>query len=191
MKKAQIYKTPTDFRTQKGFDTLYEGYARKLFTICYSRIQHREDSEEIVHDIFRSIWERRNQIYNTDGSIEKYLIRATKLKTIDFFRKKHRQALHHVEDMELLSDVVNTTEDDYAVAELQTKVDTLVEQLPKTCKTVYLLSREQGLSNKKIASQLVISVKTVESHMTKALRYLRENITEYSYTVLLFFYSNF
>lgn len=172
--------THLDFRTKKGFSHLYERHARKLFTICFSRIQNREESEEIVHNLFQSIWERRNEIVNEDGSIERYLVRAAKLRTIDYFRRKTNKANLETSDLEDHYGAENRTEDHYLYNELKNKVESLVDQLPRTCRKVYQLSREKGLSNKEIASVLLISEKTVESHMTKALSHLRKNLTEYS-----------
>ncbi|MEM9389497.1 MAG: RNA polymerase sigma-70 factor [Bacteroidota bacterium] len=178
----------SDFRSPHGFELLYQQYAKKLFAICYSRIQHREESEEIVHDIFKSVWERKEEIFNEKGSIERYLIKAVKLKTIDFFRKQYRRATDETCEMEEFCGSEHCTENDFNLVELQSKVAELVDQLPCTCKSVYQLSRQQGLSNKEIASRLLISEKTVESHMTKALKHFRTHLAEYA-TALSFFIS--
>ncbi|MEM9720056.1 MAG: RNA polymerase sigma-70 factor [Bacteroidota bacterium] len=174
-----------NFKTRKGFDLLYETYAPKLFAICYSRIQHREESEEIVHDIFQSVWERRDKISDVEGSIERYLIRAAKLKTIDYFRKQNRQAIFLTDEIEKLFINEYATENEYNLIELKVRVAELVDQLPNTCKTVYKCSREQGMSNKEIASKLLISEKTVESHITKALKHFRRNLAEYAGPIVL------
>jgi len=57
--------------------------------------------------------------------------------------------------------------------ELKEHVNLIVESLPEKCKRVYILSRNEQLSHKEIADQLGISVKTVENHITNALRVLR------------------
>ncbi|MEM0938744.1 MAG: sigma-70 family RNA polymerase sigma factor [Bacteroidota bacterium] len=174
--------THLDFRTKKGFGILYEQHARKLFTICFGRIQNRVESEETIHNIFQSIWERRNEIINEDGSIERYLVRAVKLKTIDYFRRKTSKTNLETFDVEDHCGAENLTENYYLYNELKDKVEFLVYQLPLplTFRKVYQLSREKGLTNKEIASMFLISEKTVESHMTKALSHLRKNLTEYS-----------
>ena len=80
-----------DIRTERGFKNLYENQAPRLFTICYKRIGVREEAEEMVHDIFKSVWERRMAIVDQDNSIEHYMARAAKLKVIDHYRKQERQ----------------------------------------------------------------------------------------------------
>ena len=169
-----------DFRTETGFKQLYEENAKKLFVICYSRIRNREEAEEIVQDIFKSVWERREAINNRDGSIERYLTRAVKLKTIDYFRKQTREIRHLSDNPEDICGGEHCTENQFNFMELKRRVTYLVDQLPNMCREVYRLSREKGLSNREIASTLLISEKTVESHMTKALSHLRKNLANYS-----------
>lgn len=178
-------KSSLDFRSEAGFKFLFESNVNKLFTICYNRIHNREDAEEIVHDVFRSVWERRWQITNENGSIERYLVRSIKLKTVDYYRKVVPDTLSLNCELEELCSYDNCTDDQVHLAELQNKVASLVDQLPCTCRQVYQLSREEGLTNKEIASKLLISEKTVESHMTKALAHLRKNLAPLTTLTLL------
>jgi RNA polymerase sigma factor (sigma-70 family) len=62
----------------------------------------------------------------------------------------------------------------------------LIQELPAQCRTVFLLSREQQLSNKQIAEQLDISVNTVEQHIRKARRILREALGNYEFGISAF-----
>jgi len=185
----QSNNSSADFRTEAGFKRLYEQHINKLFTICYSRIRNREDAEEIVHDVFRSVWERRDLITNENGSIERYLIRSIKLKTIDYYRKAAQETLPLTCELEDVCGHENCTDDHLHLEELQDRVSMLVDQLPCTCKQVYKLSREEGFTNKEIASRLLVSEKTVESHITKALAHLRKNLIPYATTVAIFLIS--
>ncbi|WP_192348766.1 RNA polymerase sigma-70 factor [Algoriphagus sp. Y33] len=183
--KIHSNNSSADFRTEAGFKKLYERNVNKLFTICYSRIRNREDAEEIVHDVFRSAWERRELITNENGSIEKYLVRSIKLKTIDYYRKVAQETLPLNCELEDVCGYGNCTDDQLHFAELQDKVSILVDQLPCACRQVYQLSREEGFTNREIASKLLISEKTVESHMTKALAHLRKNLMPYATPAVL------
>ncbi|MEM6845018.1 MAG: RNA polymerase sigma-70 factor [Bacteroidota bacterium] len=174
-----------DFRTEFGFRKLYENNVNKLFTICYSRTGKREDAEEIVHDVFRSVWERRHEIVDEDHSVEKYLARAIKIKVIDYYRQQERSQRNMAIATEDYCGYANCTDDQLHMTELKGRLTELVDQLPCRCRQVYQMSREQGMTNQQIASALLISEKSVESHITKALSRLRQNLTDYSYCTLL------
>ncbi|MDR7129531.1 RNA polymerase sigma-70 factor (ECF subfamily) [Algoriphagus sp. 4150] len=172
------FQPKLDIRTQKGFEQAYNLYAEKMYGICRSKINSSEVAEEIVHDIFRSLWERRHLV-EVSENIEHYLTKATKLKIIDHYRQKARDEKHLACALEEYCEAENRTEHDVELADLQSQVDFLVDRLPCKCRDVFRLSREKGLSNQEIASALLISEKTVEYHIAKALKYLKERLTEY------------
>ena len=174
------FRPTPDIKTQKGFEKAYNLYAAKMYGICRSKINSSEIAEEIVHDIFRSLWERRNLV-EINEHIEQYLIKAAKLKIIDHYRQKARDEKHLVCALEEYCETENCTEHDVEFEELQIRVDFLVDRLPCKCQEVYRLSREKGLSNKEIASTLLVSEKTVEYHLAKALSYLKERLKEYRF----------
>jgi RNA polymerase sigma-70 factor (ECF subfamily) len=70
---------------------------------------------------------------------------------------------------------------------LSEQVQQLVQKLPEQRRRIFLLSKEAGRSNKDIAGELKISVKTVEDHMTKARKFLKENLKEYGLLAILFY----
>ncbi|MBW3469571.1 RNA polymerase sigma-70 factor [Arthrospiribacter ruber] len=164
-----------DIKTLKGFENAYRQYASKVYAVCRSQIKSREIAEEIVQDIFRSLWERRNKI-DLREPLEHYLIRSAKLKVIDYFRQKQRDQKHLACAMQEYCLSENCTEDTLAFNELHQQISELVDMLPCHCREVYKLSREEGLSNKEIAERLDISLKTVEYHMGKALRFLKDSL---------------
>jgi RNA polymerase sigma-70 factor, ECF subfamily len=68
--------------------------------------------------------------------------------------------------------------------ELKNKIDTAIEELPEKCKQVFVMNRYENLKYHEIADKLQISVKTVETQMSKALQHMRIRLSEYL-TVLL------
>jgi len=76
---------------------------------------------------------------------------------------------------------LNYTENEVMVSSLSERITNLIENLPSQCRRVFKMSREQGLSNKEIASDLLISERAVEYHISKAVTSLKSHLTEYSY----------
>lgn len=146
-----------------------------MFAFCLKNIQDEEVAKEIVQEVFKSLWERRDSLRLKE--VERYLIRAVKLKTFEYIRNKVTRQ-QHLENF-------TTNKQNYYVEypliaeELSQKISKLVNELPNQCKKVFQMSRDQGLTNKEIATKLYISERAVEYHISKALKTLKMELTDY------------
>lgn len=161
-----------------SFELIYRRYWKKIFGICLYRIGDELVAEEIVQDIFRALWERRHH-FQINGSIENYLVRAAKYEILEYFRTGARRERISSEALRGFSEVDNSMEQMIHAKDLGKQIDRLIEKLPSSCREVYCCSRVLGLNNRETAEQLSISIKTVEYHLTRALRFLRSNLQEY------------
>ncbi|MCD0488398.1 RNA polymerase sigma-70 factor [Pedobacter sp. MC2016-14] len=162
----------------QSFETVYNMYWEKIYAICYNNIREIEPAKEMVQDIFKSLWERRENLELEN--VNNYLVRAAKFKTFEYIRNKVSQQKHVCIKQQDCSHSSNCTEEHIHFNDLKQKVNILVDTLPCQCRRVYKMSREQGLSNKEIASSLLITERAVEYHITKALSVLRLNLSNYS-----------
>lgn len=153
-------------------------YGEKVYAICYNNIREIEPAKEMVQDIFKSLWERRDELELEN--VNNYLIRAAKFKAFEYIRNKISRQKHLCQKYEGCSHSSNCTEEHILFNNLKEKVNILVDTLPCQCKRVYKMSREHGLTNKQIASALLITERAVEYHITKALGVLRLNLNRYS-----------
>lgn len=153
-------------------------YGEKVYAICYNNIREIEPAKEMVQDIFKSLWERRDDLELEN--VNNYLIRAAKFKAFEYIRNKISRQKHLCQKYEGCSYSSNCTEEHILFNNLKEKVNILVDTLPCQCKRVYKMSREHGLTNKEIASALLITERAVEYHITKALSVLRLNLIRYS-----------
>lgn len=164
---------------RKTFEAIYDLHWKQLFGICYHHCEEIDSAQEMVQDIFCSLWERRESL-RVQGSMEHYLVRAAKNKVIDHFRNKPKSLIPLGEiETNRLGSAESYTENDVLYHSLHQQIGNLVEQLPFQCKQVYQMSREQGLSTEEIALRLSISEKTAKNHLTKALNFLRLHLHEY------------
>lgn len=164
--------------TRETFEAVYNLYWSKVYAVCYNNIKEAEIAKELVQDIFKSLWERREELQLENAG--NYLIRAAKFKTFEYIRNKVSQQQHLNIKLQNTIDSTNCTEEHILYNELKIKVDSVVETLPAQCRRVYKMSREKGMSNKEIAFSLFISERAVEYHITKALSVLKLNLADLS-----------
>lgn len=161
-------------KSKKDFENVYNTYWEKVYAVCYNNTRKLELSQGMTQEIFKSLWERRDTLQI--NKIENYLVRAAKLKVSEYYRNKAIREKNLNIACQNYCDVANCTEDDMAFTILLEELDVLVEKLPCRCKDVFKMSREQGLTNKQIANQLQITERAVEYHISKALKFLKDNL---------------
>jgi len=164
----------------RAFDFLYDKYFSKLYGAVYKRLQNRELAEEVVQELFVSLWERR-KVLTISTTIEAYLFSSVKYLIIAQY-KKDKLFEKYSNSLNPEADDNNFTEQIIAFDELNFSYKNALKLLPERCKEVFLLKR-MGLSQREISEKMDISEKTVENQMTKALKTLREALSDY--TVLM------
>ncbi len=167
------------------FRRMYTPLCRKVFRI----LKNQEATEDLVQDVFVRLWEKREEI-TIQIAIEPYLYRAVANAAFNYLKKDRGWD-------EFDAETHDVPEQTNSLSRLETleasqRIQSVIDSLPPACKTVFLLSREDGLSYKEIADTLSISIKTVENQMSKALKILREKLAPYLVTITLFhFFSDF
>lgn len=158
-----------------AFSEIYNRYWKKIFTVAANKIGQSEEAEEIVQDIFISMWNRRESITITT-SLNAYLAVSVKYRVIKILAKRNLYNRYTDHSLNILPQFDNSTQDWLEFEELKSRLALLVIQLPEKCRLVYKLSREEGMSQKQIAEEFGISEKTVEAHIGKALKHLRTGL---------------
>jgi RNA polymerase sigma-70 factor (ECF subfamily) len=168
--------------SSEAFTEIYNRYWKKLFAVAAARIQDMEEAEEIVQEIFVSLWKRRSELQITTA-LDRYLVVSVKYRVIKVLGRRYQGRKYMNSLHEGLED--DSTQQWLAFEELQERLEALVSGLPEKCQLVYRLSREQGYTQQQIAQELRISEKTVEAHLGKALKALRHGLNQFLFTTLL------
>lgn len=166
---------------EKALKRLIDRHWEKLLAYCQHYTQDSEASNEIVQDIFCSLWDRRADHNIRITAIDAYLFSAARRKIARYYRDKYRDERHYEAASIKFVEETNVTEERVHYDDMQRHIATLVDQLPERCGEVYILSRGKGLAIREIAGKLSISEKTVESHLTKALKFLRKQLQKERY----------
>lgn len=158
----------------RAFDLLFERYFNKLNLFALKYIRQQSITEELIMDLMLKVWEKKDN-FHEEGSLGPYLFKALKNSMIDHFRKKE---LSTTPICELIADtfIQDTTNEAVSYNELQKIYLDNLNQLSPQRKLVFEMSRHENLSYRQIAANLNLSVKTVESHVSAALLFLRKKM---------------
>ncbi|MGV8096841.1 MAG: RNA polymerase sigma factor [Mangrovibacterium sp.] len=159
-----------------AFFHIYERYCKRLYGFVLKYVKQKEDAEEIVQEVFVKIWESRNKI-DAYSSFESFLFTVAYNATISMLRKKANET-KYIEYLKSLQDINNSPDliDEIHFNELNSRVQSLLNELTPRQKEIFLLSREEGLSHDEIANKLDISVNTVKKHIANTLAFLKSQI---------------
>lgn len=158
----------------KAFEKVFIAYYDKTKTFVYDYIKSEPDAEEITEELFVNLWENRHSI-NTSKSFYSYLHTIARNSAINFLKHKyiHDAYLANTENTESSS----TAEEELIAKELGLLIDDIIDKMPEQRKKIYLLSRQEGLSNTEIAEQLNTTKRNVESQLSLALKEIRRAIS--------------
>ena len=165
---------------------LYDQYSSRLYRFAFGYLKSEADTLDVIQEVFMRLWNSRTTL-KEDTNIEAFLFTITKNTIISAFRKNitEKEYLEHLKYSVVKNSSETEKQVDYNL--LSERVEQLVSNLPEQRRQIFLLSKEVGYSNKDIAEKLHISVKTVEDHITKARKFLKENLKEYGFLATLFF----
>lgn len=166
---------------EAAFTEIYNRYSEKLLAIAYQYTKDKNFAEEVVQEVFSGLWERRSQL--KIDMLSAYLATAIKFSVFRTVQRQRRRAEivelnYKVNEADLLEETIHAKF-------LQEYINGIVEQLPEKCRLVYKYSRNKGLTNAEISEEMEIAEKTVEAHMTKALKALRNNLKELGVSIYL------
>ncbi|MDO9340973.1 MAG: RNA polymerase sigma-70 factor [Bacteroidales bacterium] len=164
---------------EQAFELLFRKYYVRLCSFANKFLNDPDQAKEIVQEVFVKIWERRKDI-DPEDSLKSYLFKVAQNLSINKLRRKKVESryteiykLVYIEQQEF------SAHESLLARELEENIACSIGKLPAECRKVFELSRIEGLKYKEIADTLHISVKTVEAQMSKALRFLRIELSDY------------
>jgi len=151
---------------------VYDRYWERLYAMAYNRLGTQQGAEDVVQEVLTALWIRRHEV--KIDQLARYLSAAIKFSVFYEIRKRQRlQKVALTPDQQQLVSPALTPEDALLYKGFIAQLETELARLPEKCRLVFKYSREDGLSNKQIAEKMALSVKTVEAHISRAIRQLR------------------
>jgi RNA polymerase sigma-70 factor (ECF subfamily) len=158
-----------------AFERIFKLTYKSLCTFSNKIVGTYEIAEEVVDDVFCNLWKKRDRI-QIDTSFRSYLFTAVRNKSLDSLRKMRREKNATLESADDIVCKQAIAYERMAFDELSHRIDRAIQELPRQCRAIFLMSRDQDLKYREIAEILNISIKTVDTQMGRALKSLRKAI---------------
>lgn len=164
--------------SKNAFEEIYKRYWLKLYNVAYHNLGTKEDSEELVQDIFENIWKIRESLNIQHLGV--YLVVSVKHRCTNFIKKQinlkkfqEYMIFQEIQQNQSLDEIVNFNE-------LNEAVEKALKKLPEKTGDIFKKSRFENQSIKEIATHFQLTEKAVEYHITKSLKALKEELKLYS-----------
>lgn len=166
----------------KNIEEIFKQHYSPLCNYASKIVKSSTDAEDIVQSLFVQLWEKE-QLKNIKH-LERFLLRATKFKCIDFLRKKKKEQWLEINETITLD--IHTPHSFLNEEDIEPLLAYFTAKLPPKTRKVFLLSRTAKMTYKEIAQELNISHKTVETHLSKALKIIRKLLKEHDLLAIYF-----
>jgi RNA polymerase sigma-70 factor (family 1) len=169
---------------EHAFNTLYERHWAGLYKFAFFIVRDKDACKDLIQDVFVWVWEhRQGLVIESPGS---YLKAAVKYKIANYIRSGNIRDSFFEEAAKFDFAVSTPGSAEFTeLKELNNIIQKVVANLPFKCREIFRLSREGNLTNREIAEQLGISIKTVENQITIALHRLRAHLEPHLIGLLL------
>lgn len=176
---------------EQAFELLFRKYYARLCGFANKFLCDPDESEEIVQEVFLNAWRKREQL-DVDTGLRAYLFRSVQNLSLNSIEHKKVANNYYAVIAKVYG---NSTEDlsgdsQVLYAELNQKIEEAIATLPEECRRIFRMSRMEGLKYAEIAVHLGISVKTVETQMSRALSKLKTELKDFLTILLINFLLN-
>ena len=172
------------FFSEAVFEDVFKTHFKELHAYAFSLVRDWDRAEEIVQGMFLKLWEKQS-VPSITSSAKSYLYKAVYNESLNFLRSKKVHLRYQTLTAYAMKSETSDTAGKVKLNEMQQKLHHALNKLPERCRAVFHLSRFEELKYKEIASQLDISIKTVETQMVKALKILRHEMSEFLPVIVL------
>ena len=175
---------------EKALKSIFNQYYKYLLATAYNIVGDNAKAKDLVQDVFFEIWKKRNQI-DIQYSLRAYLRKSVVNRGLNYL-KMHQRIDWGEEHFDIQTpDQAASPYFLVEASDLQTIINNTIDNLPPKCKTIFSLSRFEKIPHKEIAQKLDISTKTIENHITKALKLIRIAVDKYNDLSIFILFSLF
>jgi len=160
-----------------ALEEIYRRYSEPLFLAAFRKVRSKETAEELVQNLFISLWTKREQ--QQIQKLEPYLQSAIRYQVIDLIRSRILRERYMQYAKEQWAADENASESKLLLQELSLAIDNTIKKLPEKTQEIFRLSRYEHRSVKEIAQSMNLSEKAVQYHVTQSLKFMRLHLKEF------------
>ena len=180
MEEKQWVRKVREKGDKDAFEKIFRAYYKRLHGFARSYVTSWEEAEDIVQSVFLKIWDQRSS-WDPPGRVRHYLFTAVRNEALNTIR--HQQVVKEKEGElgRIFTELKTATPDseDPETKALRKDIERGIDQLPPRCQQIFMLNRRSGLTYEEIADFLDISINTVGTQMGRALKSLRNHLSDY------------
>lgn len=168
----------------KAFELFFNKYQPRLFAFCLNFVEDEDAAKDLVQESFILFWENHLQI-NANYAVVSYLFKIAHSCCCRYIRENslnsHLSDLpgHELKEIELAYYKDDTVLSSIYVKDIETYYNKVIEKLPKQSQIVFKLRQRDGLNAEEIATKLSLSLRTVENHLYRATKFIRNEMKHY------------
>ena len=171
---------------QEEFGRLFKAHYPAMVLLARKYVEDTDTARDLAQQVFVNMYEKRAKL-TIKTSVKSYLFQAVRNASLNWLNQRKTKAKH--EDRILQNTNTSENSDPLEVKELGKLLAGLIEELPPQCRRIFKMNRYEGKRNREIAAELNISIRTVETQISKALKQLRSKIPKELIGLILFFLS--
>ena len=167
---------------EKSFRILFQNYSKKIYFFALRILKSKEDAEGVIQNVFITLWENRKKL-DPETSFDSFLFTVAKNNILNTIRKKgYHQS--YIKSELLLSE--KEIPNNYEFNEMEEIIKTAIDSLTPKRKAIFLMNRYEGKTYAEIAVHFNLSQKSIEYHMSEALRIIKNYLRKHSDLVISF-----
>ena len=171
--------------SKDAFAEIYNRYKGLLYIHAYKKLWNQEEADDIVHDLFAALWDKREELVIT-GQLSGYLYTATRNRILKLIARKQTASSYITSITKSINEGYCVTDHLVRENQLTALIEKEIASLPPKMRQVFELSRKANLSHREIAGQLNLSEETVKKHVHHALKILKVKLGLLVYMLFLF-----
>lgn len=162
---------------REAYAEIFRRYSGRLFELAHGKLKSRETAEELVQELFETLWLKRAE--SAAQQLDHYLFSAVRYRIINHIRNYKVREAYAAYCRLRQSEAVASTEEAVAYEDLSAALQSGMQQLPQKAREIFRLSRLEQFTVPEIASQVNLSPKAVEYHLTRSLKVLRVHLKDF------------